>query len=38
MLFTKPTKELLGIKFRDDVNGEEFYLRMISKLGKLDLL
>ena len=35
VLFTKPTKELLGVKFRDDGNGEKFYSQMTNKLGKL---
>ena len=35
VLFTQPTMELLGVKFRDDGNGEKFYSQMINKLGKL---
>ena len=35
VLFTEPTKELYGIKFRDDVEGEEFYVKMMKELGNI---
>ena len=29
------SKELYGIKFKDVVQGEEFYMRMVQALGKI---
>ena len=29
------SKELYGIKFKDIVQGEEFYMRMVQALGKI---
>ena len=28
------SKELYGIKFKDVIQGEEFYMRMVKALGK----
>ena len=29
------SKELYGIKFKDVIQGEEFYMRMVQSLGKI---
>ena len=31
------SKELYGIKFKDVIQGEEFYMRMVQALGKVEI-